>query len=56
MLLCDHCITAFYGRGEKVIKLESLYFNEDFDESEEVTCEGCEEAFIKDQIFDCVFP
>lgn len=53
--ICEYCIEAIRSRGEKVIKLESLYYDEKFDEIDEVTCEWCEEETDKSEIFKCIF-
>lgn len=40
LLICEHCFYAIKGRGEQIIKLESLFYSEDYDEEALLTCES----------------
>ena len=53
-IICEHCIGAIRSRGEKVIKGDSLYFNENITQ-DMLTCEWCEEEFEPSQIYECWF-
>ena len=55
IILCEHCIAAIRSRGEKVIKGDSLYYSEDFDEDKTHECEWCKEEFEPSNLYECWF-